>query len=488
MNWRQCCEQIDIGSDLDATPDGTTQQRPRASSGQHCRLLAQIAAVLRSEVVALEAEDALQLIVDEIDRTRRTSEVAVALAASGKADRAIEMASSLPSGFARDDALLAVALALASIDSEAGLIAARLIGDKSRCAVALAGVATAQVSVETANEALEVAMSLPAEWSSELMLVGFAAALASIDGPRAIRLARAAPVGIRRAQRLAEVAAVLGSADLAEEATGCFASLSDAQQLHAAGVAVALAGVDPGAAITIARGISLIRERDDALAVAVAALVPIDRARAVLVARESHSKVLADVAIAVAAHDPGDALDIASSLPLGRWRARALAGIAAVAALPDVADEALAIALCIDDDPTWRALSLADVSVSASTAVRTAVDAAKAITEDVFGIASLTEVATTLARVDVTAAMEVANLLTDDISRGRAVVNIVGAVDDPQLGIDLSRTITEPSLRARALASVAIGARFQTSRIVEWLADRWAPDETAASGNWRRGI
>jgi len=434
--------------------------------------LAAIARVLAAHDVDRAIELALSIPVDWVYR-RALAAIAKVLAAHDS-DRAIELALRIPFGVLRGQALADIAKVLAVHDARRATEVARSIADEKARSRALAAIAKELAAVD-ADRATELAWSIPDGWVRSQALAAIAKVLAVHDARRATEVARSIADEKARSQALAAIAEVVATHDpdqakvLWQQATKLAGTIPPNEARSEALVAIAktLAAHDPDQAkvlwqqasqtthtipIEFSRSWALaaiagVLARDADQATEVARSIPIERLRL---------EALADIAKALAGHDPDRATEVARSIPVELTCSQALAAIAKVLAARD-ADQAIELALSIPVEGL-RLEALADIAkVLAAIDADRAAEVARGIADEKARTGAFVVIAKVLAAIDADRAAEVARGIADEKARSGALATIakVLAAHDADRAAEVARSIPIKELRSGALAAIA---------------------------------
>ena len=450
--------------------------------------------------------------------------VLVALSVTGRVELSVELARAITDDVARAVALGVVAAALAQQQPNRALEMARSISVDGPRAKALADIAVAQRRPDIADEAFELARSLPRdgrwcgavaaalaesnpdralalalsiseEWWMANTLQEIAAGMVQYDPSRALEVARSITIEAQRAKALSRLSSVLRRPDIADEALEVARSITDESQPEALGeVGAALAKHDPDVAMELANSITGDAERARVIEEVAVGLAKDDPERALGLSRSiAHgairAKVVGTIASAIAAIDADRAVDIARSIADDWWRAKTLADVAGALGRPDIADEALEVARSMMP-LGGRSLTLAAVVPAlAQLDPRRALEVARSITVDGARAQALADVAAVVAGDDPDEALEIAQSIPQDsrATTASALASVARSLaqSNPDRALIVARSIADDGGRARALAELA-AAQHRPEIVDEALglarsiADTWAQAQALA--------
>jgi hypothetical protein len=357
------------------------KQNSRAAAlGMAATVLAATDADQASQVVD-EAEQLLKSISSDHLRTCQTHDLAVAVAGYDPG-RAEHLASSVQ-GLMKDHALRCLVAVLASSDLDGARQMAGRIGHEHLRMSALAAVVADMARTDPPGAA-GLARSLTGEYWQAEALCQVATAVTAADSGRFSRLAGEAEYLARQVSDAPVQAAALGSvartlaasgsgraAALFAEAEDIARSADDQATAESAlgSLAIAMADSDPDRALSLA---GTLTEGWYARGEIARILAGTDPERAFSIARSlpQETPQLVDIAVAMTAADAQLAQRLAGSIPVGRWKASALAGVARALARtePDRAEmllddvERLAEQELTDD--LDKVIALADVAAA----------------------------------------------------------------------------------------------------------------------------
>ena len=426
----------------------------------------------------------------------------VALARVSELDRAIGYANLLPSD-ERDSSLEAIATALAHTEPDHALaVADRITGIKAK-EQALAGIAAAAAGADL-NQALRIADRITGIKAKEQALAGIAAAAAGADLNQALRIADRITGTEAKEQALAGIAAAAAGADPKRALD--IADRIDIPALKVRALIVAvLAGADPNraqhivdrmdsfAAILVRRRIILLVGDEPSQALAAARVLRPDdlRVRAVgeIARRFSAADIsqaldsgdhrfsaeeLGSIATAVAATDPGRAVDMADRVDDRRDMAQVLSNIAVALASADrdranrLIGRAMALVERIDAGPDAQFAKAWAWATSAATVadadLTRALDIADRIEIPQFKARALAGIAAALVALDpdhasrlTDHALMVARSIQEHRDKARALADIAAALApaDPGRALKIAYRIYDPYYKARARAGIA---------------------------------